>query len=136
MVSNLVKSAIVFAFSGLHHDAGSLIMALDKVGRGEPVRAAQLLSLSPFFMIQPLGLVIEALVSKAWRAHKRRRGYPPSQHASTFERAVGFVWTWLWLGWTAGFFVQGMAESGVWRSWPGAVHWSIATPVYKWIVDM
>ncbi|WOO76886.1 uncharacterized protein LOC62_01G000499 [Vanrija pseudolonga] len=134
MASNLIKSAIVFAFSGLHHDVGSLVMALDKVRRGEPVRAAQLLSLSPFFMIQPLGLVIEALVSKAWRAYKRRRGYPPSQHASTFERAVGFVWTWLWLGWTAGFFVQGMAESGVWRYWPGTVHWSVVTPVYKWIV--
>lgn len=114
---NLVKSFIVFGFSGLHHDWGSFTMMLDAVGRGETVQWLTLFSLSPFFLAQPLALAFEAVVKKRWRAFKHARGWPPGP-ASTFECAIGFAWTWIWLGWTAGWFVQGMSRLGVYRHWP------------------
>jgi hypothetical protein len=116
--ANLFKSLVVFTVSGLHHDWGSFVMLLDAVGRGEDVRWRTLFSLSPFFLAQPIALAIEAVVKQRWRSYKKAHGWAPAQ-LTLFERIVGFTWTWLVLGWTAGWFVQGMARLHVWPHYPG-----------------
>lgn len=123
ILSNLIKSALVFGFSALHHDYSSILMMLDAIGDG---RAASLepsmaLSLTPFFCCQPIGIAIEAAVKRVWRSQRKHFSSP---WISTFECAIGFVWTWVWLGWTARFFVQGMARLGVWVRYPDHVHFT------------
>lgn len=120
--ANLFKSLVVFTFSGLHHDCGSVVMMLDAVGRGEEVRWRTLFSLSPFFIAQPVALAVEAVVKQRWRKYKKARGLAPG--LTLAERIVGFTWTWLVLGWTAGWFVQGMAGLHVWPHWPGKTFYS------------
>lgn len=117
-LTNLFKSFVVFTFSGLHHDWGSLVLMLDAAGRGETVQWRTLFSLSPFFILQPVALAFEVVVKRQWRAFKHSQGWPHAQ-LSTFERLVGFTWTWVWLGWSAGYFVQGMSTIGVWQHGPG-----------------
>jgi hypothetical protein len=96
---------------------------LDAVGRGETVRWRDLFSLSPFFVAQPVALAFEAVIKHRWRKFKHSRGFQPGS-LITLERVVGFIWTWLWLGWTAGWFVEGMSRLGVWRHWPGKTYMS------------
>jgi len=124
VLTNLFKSCIVFAVSGLHHDCGSFVMLLDAVGRGEQVRWRTLFSLSPFFIAQPFALAVEAIVKKRWRKFKHTRGWAHNPTLTTFERVVGFIWTWVWLGWTAGWFVEGMSRLSVWHHWPGKTYLS------------
>lgn len=122
---NLAKSLIVFTLSGLHHDYGSFIRLLDAVGRGDP--CFRVMKLTPFFAIQPLALAFEAVAKHRWRAVKRaqwgadyktRAGAVPAW-VGVMERVVGLVWMWMFLGWSAGWFVEGLSQMGVWRPWPG-----------------
>ncbi|WWC95538.1 hypothetical protein V866_002403 [Kwoniella sp. B9012] len=115
--SNLIKSFITFLLSGLNHDAGSLALLIKNHPRTEPVYLNDLFRLTPFFILQPVGLALEALVKSIYRSNKKRfvdRGKEPSWLVFT-ERLIGFVWTWTWLGWTARYFVEGMAHLGAYR---------------------
>lgn len=131
VVSNLIKSGIVFACSALHHDYSSVLMMLDAIGRGEgaSLQPSMALSLAPFFCFQPLGIAAEAAVKRVWRTQRARF---KGRWLTTFERVIGFTWTWLWLGWTAQFFVEGMARLGVWRVFPGYEYFTVLGGV--WLV--
>ncbi|KAL7422971.1 hypothetical protein Q5752_002269 [Cryptotrichosporon argae] len=150
--SNLAKSVIVFLVSGLMHDWGTLVLTLDAVGRGEPRAWADALVLTPFFAVQPAGLVVEAIVKRLWRSFKRdHSGHGPRKASEDgtgaaaekvpvtpalvlVERAVGFVWTWVWLGYTARHFVEGMCRIGVWEH-DGPLFSPAARVIYgKWLV--
>ncbi|KAL7418533.1 hypothetical protein Q5752_006991 [Cryptotrichosporon argae] len=109
---NFIKSSLVFVVSGLMHDAGSLVLAIRAAGRGAAPGWTDVFVLTPFFAVQPIGLVVEALARRAWRRVRPATG----ARFVTLERAVGFAWTWAWLGYTAAAFVEGVARLGVWDS--------------------
>ncbi|WVR08190.1 hypothetical protein IAU60_005236 [Kwoniella sp. DSM 27419] len=139
MLQNLVKSFIVFVLSGLVHDAGSLSMIMKlghPKGRHYVVYLSDVFRLTPFFMVQPVGLAVEAMVKSTWRGWKAKRhpewkrvtlkgtsgasqtGNPGGGEPAWLvylERAVGFAWTWIWLGWTARWWVEGLAQLGRFR---------------------
>lgn len=116
VAANLIKSAITFTLSGLHHDCSSLLLLLDKMGRGEKELPLGLM-VTPFFMIQPLGLVVEALVKRRWRVIRKSLGLPePAIRAIEF--VIGNTWTWVWLGWTARWYVRCLSEIGAYQPFP------------------
>ncbi|KLT41265.1 hypothetical protein CC85DRAFT_236637, partial [Cutaneotrichosporon oleaginosum] len=115
--ANLVKSVLVFTFSGVFHDISSLVLLLDALGRGESIDPRHVISLAPFFIVQPIAIAAEALLVPRYRAIKRARGIPRHGEGALLtlaERTLGFAYVWVWLGWTAGWFVEGMARLGVW----------------------
>ncbi|WVQ79255.1 hypothetical protein IAT38_001351 [Cryptococcus sp. DSM 104549] len=126
MAENLIKSLAVFTLSGLQHDCGTLALLL-KTRPEKALVLGDVLLLTPFFVMQPLALAAEAGVKTAWRgwkfaAHPEwRRGAGGKGGGEPgwlvfIERLVGFVWTWVWLGWSAMWFVDGLAGSGAY--WP------------------
>lgn len=118
MVVNLAKSVIVFLLSGLHHDYASIVLLLDAIGRGDAPFSA--INLTPFFVVQPLALAAEAIFKHMWRAFKRRVGLKETPALREAERVVALVWMWVFLGWSAGWFVEGMSRIGVWRQFPNS----------------
>ena len=118
---------------------------------------------TPFFVVQPLALAVEAIVKRQWRAWKLRRlpqwlldsnkqrqlvterkaaagtqdkrtdGSAEPARLVFAERLIGFVWTWVWLGWSARWFVSGLPRSGIFKRVDRqADQWS---PVGKWVWD-
>jgi hypothetical protein len=140
MWTNLFKSTLVFTFSGLHHDLSSVLMLLDALGRGETINPRFVISLAPFFLVQPVAIAAEALLVPRYRAMKRKRGiqrHGEGPLLTLVERAVGFAYVWVWLGWTAHWFVEGMARIGVWPLYPTqplAFHISPFMPLWKTIM--
>lgn len=140
MWSNLVKSVLVFTFSGLFHDYSSLLLLLDALGRGDPVDPRHLISLAPFFILQPVAIALEAVLVPKYRRWKHSRGirrHGEGPLHTLLERALGFAYVWIWLGWTAGWFVEGMARIGVWpvyEPWPAPFYISLWAPVWKAIM--
>lgn len=140
MWANLLKSVLVFTFSGLFHDYSSLLLLLDALGRGESIDPSHLISLAPFFIIQPVAIAAEALLVPKYRAFKRARGikrHGEGPLLTLLERTVGFAYVWVWLGWTAGWFVEGMARIGVWpvwQPWPMPFHISLFAPLWQAIM--
>ncbi|OCF35136.1 hypothetical protein I316_03177 [Kwoniella heveanensis BCC8398] len=150
MLQNLVKSFVVFTLSGLHHDVGSLACLIKNHPPGAPIYTHHLFRLTAFFVLQPVGLTIEALVKTLWRSWKAKAhpewkktptptsssdSSPKSSNALSggepawlirTERILGFAWTWIWLGWTARWFVEGMAQLGNYRRGEGREEfWSL-----------
>lgn len=123
VAANLIKSAITFTLSGLHHDCSSLLLLLDKMGRGEKELPLGLM-VTPFFMIQPLGLVVEALVKRRWRAVRKSLGLPEAA-IRAIEFVIGNTWTWVWLGWTARWYVRCLSEIGAYQPFPNKPIFSI-----------
>jgi hypothetical protein len=193
LVANFIKSFLVFALSGLMHDAGSLavlILRSHTLGHGATgltkgstpsaypaVKLMDALVLTPFFVIQPFGLVAEAAVRAVYRKVKAnvlgkqvivldekqseiessgkaspssdpkpmrlaRESPGPRQSSdpkcvpihvwaarlTTVERAVGFAWTWWFLGWSAAWFIEGLVGLGCYTrvqyEWE-ALEWSL-----------
>ncbi|WVW86750.1 hypothetical protein I302_108804 [Kwoniella bestiolae CBS 10118] len=122
MVQNLIKSFITFLLSGIIHDVGSLALLLKNRSSGDTIYLNDVLRLTPFFIVQPFALAIEALIKTCWRTWKSRKhpswkrgkGGEPGWLVTT-ERLIGFIWTWVWLGFTARPFVEGMAQLGAYR---------------------
>jgi hypothetical protein len=120
-LTNLVKSFCVFALTGCIHDWASYFLLYHT----NPAIGVQTwkwtdgLVTMPFFVIQPLGLTIEAAVKARWRGWKRARhaDWKAGEPAwlVLLERVLGLIWTWTWLGWTAGWFIQGLAKIGYYR---------------------
>ncbi|WVW86770.1 hypothetical protein I302_108824 [Kwoniella bestiolae CBS 10118] len=125
---NLIKSFITFLLSGLNHDIGSLALIIKNHPRSHPVYLNELFRLTPFFVLQPVGLAFEALIKHVYRSSKKRyiqRGMEPNW-LIFLERLVGFVWTWTWLGWSARYFVEGMVMLGAYRRDGGRdLYWSL-----------
>jgi len=125
MLSNFLKSLIVFALTGLHHDIPSYFLQLHTAPAGEPITLAQTFSTTTFFLLQPLALAAEAFVKRNWRSWKDRahpewaKGEKEPKWLVTVERTIGFVWTWWWLGHTARYFVVGLTKAGMYRHKPG-----------------
>ena len=121
ILSNTVKSFIVFTLSGLTHDIGTfnLIWA----AKGSNFEWREIFVLTPFFTVQPIAIVLEAVVKGLYRRTKRRVKPEWSKAQPgwlTFlERLLGFVWTWVFLGWSAKWFVDGMTKIGVFRRGDG-----------------
>ncbi|BEJ06645.1 hypothetical protein CcaverHIS641_0311670 [Cutaneotrichosporon cavernicola] len=138
--SNLIKSVLVFTLSGLYHDISSVLLLLDALGRRETINARDVLSLSPFFLVQPIAIAAEAFLVPRFRAIKRARGIQRHDEGpllTLVERAAGFAYVWLWLGWSAGFFVDGMARLGVWPVWEATLlGWNASLFVPLWKVIM
>lgn len=118
-LSNFVKSVIVFALSGFVHDCATYSLLLLNANPGQVPQLRQAFVLTPFFLVQPFALVIEALGKMQYRKWKTRaypnwqeRGHPYPAHVKRFELVVGFVLTWVWLGWSAGWFVEGLTKGG------------------------
>ena len=158
VLSNLIKSLIVFTLTGLIHDQSVYWMYKWYTFPGSPwlietpqnskgkwindeLKWTDAMVTTPFFVIQPLALAVEAIVKRQWRAWKLRR-HPQwllnsnkrrldsGSNARTaaqvndgadavepawlvfVERLIGFVWTWVWLGWSARWFVTGFASIG------------------------
>ena len=121
MLSNLIKSLCVFALSGAIHDFGTVIittytspsLSLAKM------RVSDMLVTTPFFISQPFALAVEAATKTTWRRWKGRhypqwnQGQQEPEWLVFVERLVGFVWTWTWVGWTAGWYVGGLPRAGV-----------------------
>lgn len=133
VAANLIKSAITFTLSGLHHDCSSLLLLLDKMGRGEKELPLGLM-VTPFFMIQPLGLVVEALVKRRWRSVRKALPLPePALRAIEF--VIGNTWTWVWLGWTARWYVRCLSEIGAYQPFPNKPIFSITELAWDYFHD-
>lgn len=131
--ANLIKSIVTFTLSGVHHDYGTLVLLLDQIGRGERSAIAwtEVFGVTSFFVIQPFGLVLEAIVKRQWRVVKRKQVF--SERAASFiEFVLGNTWTWVWLGWTAGWYVRTLTEVGSYRAFPGKPMFSITETVWDW----
>ncbi|WRT69570.1 uncharacterized protein IL334_006558 [Kwoniella shivajii] len=117
MIQNLIKSLITFLLSGLNHDVGSLALILKNHPKNQAVYLSDVMRLTPFFVLQPFALAVEALFKTLWRRLKSKsymKGQEPTW-LTFMERIIGFIWTWVWLGYTARYFVEGMAQLGVYR---------------------
>ncbi|WVF68562.1 hypothetical protein IAT40_003331 [Kwoniella sp. CBS 6097] len=144
MVQNLLKSMVVFILSGLHHDVGSLACLIKNHPPGTPIYSYHLFRFTPFFVVQPIGLTIEALVKTRWRSWKAKAHPEWKKEAQGepawliwTERILGFAWTWIWLGWTARWFVEGMAQLGNYRRDGGREQfWSLFGGLFygKWFI--
>jgi hypothetical protein len=66
-----------------------------------------------FFMSQPVAITFEDLVLWAWSQVRRDR----RPRARRFERAVGFVWTFVWFSLTLHVYIRGLLEAEVARDW-------------------
>ncbi|WWD20169.1 hypothetical protein CI109_104645 [Kwoniella shandongensis] len=132
MLQNLIKSLIVFGISGLHHDLGVLKLFWKFAPPGARMTLRERYILTPFFFVQPLALAVEAAVKTSWRGWKlkthpewKKGGEGEPGWLVLLERAIGFAWTWIWLGWTAGWFVEGLANMGAFRQTEDEVWFSL-----------
>ncbi|WWC65983.1 uncharacterized protein I303_108605 [Kwoniella dejecticola CBS 10117] len=120
MIENLIKSFLTFLLSGFNHDVGSfaLILKNNRPQLGQTTYLTDIFRLTPFFVVQPIGLAVEAFFKTNYRKTKTRfrvfKGKEPNWSVFV-ERLIGFIWTWTWLGWTARFFVEGMVQLGSYR---------------------
>ena len=117
-LSNFLKSLIVFTLSGLVHDCGTMSLILLRTPLDKPLNLDRVLALTPFFVLQPFALVAEAVLKAQYRQRKskaypnwRTEGIP--RNLVFMERLVGFTLTWVWLGWSAGWFVEGLTKHGM-----------------------
>lgn len=136
---NLVKSFCVFALTGIIHDYAYYLVLfhLHDQSFWKTWRWTDTIISTKFFISQPFGIAFEAVVKKAWRRWKRGRGLAAENDGwlAFVERLIGFVWTWTFLGWTAGWFVEGMAFfGGHRRDESQGLFWSLAGGVMygKW----
>lgn len=131
--ANLIKSMVTFTLSGVHHDYGTLVLLLDQIGHGERSAIAwtDVFGVTPFFVVQPFGLVLEAVVKRQWRVIKKKEVV--SERAASFiEFVLGNTWTWVWLGWTAGWYVRTLTEIGTYRAFPDKPIFSITEALWDW----
>ena len=132
MFTNFIKSIIVFALSGYIHDQGAYILLLHTHAPGKVIHWTDAIVFTPFFIVQPFGLAFEAAIKFVWRSWKARN-FPgwidirlPDTQPSWLvfmERLIGFIWTWWWLGWTAGWFIQAAADIGLYTRLPNEKVW-------------
>ena len=113
LLPNLVKSLLVFTLTGLIHEAGNLSVGpvLEKLhshSRSVPLIGTTTL----FFAVQPIGIALEAVVKRFWRQWKTTHPGLSLGLGLEVERAVGFCWTWWWLGTTAGWVVEDWSKRG------------------------
>jgi hypothetical protein len=115
-IVNLLKSLIVFGIQGIVHDLANVPVALTNTGgRFTKSTIHQSLGLVTFFIVQPLALAAEAVFKiyyRSWRARHWAKTSPPAWFESV-ERGVAFLAVWVWLSWSAGWFVDTMGRLGV-----------------------
>ncbi|GFZ50076.1 hypothetical protein JCM24511_07829 [Saitozyma sp. JCM 24511] len=116
MLSNFIKSLIVFALCGWMHDQASYALLHRIASPGDKVNWVDALGTIPFFVAQPFAIAVETFIKRQWRKVKSRQ-YPGGtpDWLVFWERLVGFAATWWWLGWSARWFVVGLTRAGVWR---------------------
>lgn len=120
-LTNLIKSLCVFALTGISHDYGFyfIMYFTDPHTHGKTWVWSDALVTTPFFVCQPLGIVVEAVVKKKWRAWKLKHrpewtaGEP--RWFAFCEQVFAFAWTWIFFGWTAGWYVDGVARTGMFK---------------------
>lgn len=124
LLANLTKSLLVFTLTGLLHECGNL-----SVGPVLPALHSHTTSLpligttTLFFAVQPVAIGAEAIVKGFWRQWKGKDGGKLGKHTQTLERAVGFCWTWWWLGTTAGWVVEDWSKRGFYSA--KLAEWSV-----------
>ena len=159
-LNNLIKSVLVFTLTGLHHDQSMYLILRWYNYPGSPWLASTPkdaitpgpnpymkwtdgLITTPFFAVQPLALVVEAVVKRQWRAWKVRNhpewfgvhkpngisngvanGHAPRRTGEPdwlvfVERLINFTFTWVWLGWSAAPFVAGLPKTGALKRMTG-----------------
>jgi len=129
MLSNFIKSLLVFTLTGWLHDTACIILLLRTVPSRPDLQWRDAMVTTPFFLYQPFGLALEAAVQSTWRGWKAKR-HPAWRRVKPvrekgidaepdwlrlLEKGVGLVWTWVWLGWTARYWVEGLCQVGVFR---------------------
>lgn len=121
-LSNLIKSVCVFALTGWIHDYPLYFLMHHTMPRGS-WSWTDAIQTTPFFVSQPFGIALESAVKSTWRGWKgkNRPEWREKEPDSVVfcERLIGFVWTWTWLGWTAGWFVDGLVRLGYYRRGDG-----------------
>jgi len=124
MLANLLKSLIVFTMTAGIHEQACFILLLHTNPAGKTVHWTDAIVTTPFFVLQPFALAFEAAVKSAWRGwkikHHSNWRKSNTKHAEPawlvfLERLVGFVWTWWWIGWSAGWFVRAVTRIGLFR---------------------
>lgn len=133
VMANFIKSVVTFTMSGVHHDYGTVILLLDQLGRGErkAISWTDVFGVTPFFFVQPFGLALEAIVKRQWRGVKKKQMVSEST-ASFIEFVLGNTWTWVWLGWTAGWYVRTLTEIGAYQAFPGKPIFSITETLWDY----
>ncbi len=141
MLTNFIKSLLVFTLTGWIHDQACYIVLLHTTPPGKAVHWTDAIVTTPFFIAQPFALAVEAAIISVWRGWKAKH-HPSWREPNSgvvapawlvfVERLVGFIWTWWWLGWTAGWFIEAVTKVGLYRrggdqqEWPsffGGVLW-------------
>ena len=99
------------------HDVGAYVLTFHNGRRGinTPFGWSDFILTTPFFVLQPFALAAEEIVKGRWRSWKRARGEDGGDRWVLFERLVGFVWTWVWLGWSAQWYIKGWVGIGHYR---------------------
>ncbi|CAG9988256.1 unnamed protein product [Clonostachys byssicola] len=87
----------VFLASGLFHVAIDISSGIDAKHSGA----------IPFFLIQPVGLMVEDLIIKIAISLGRNPDHTPS----ITERCIGAVWFGLWMAWTAPAYLYPVLNS-------------------------
>jgi hypothetical protein len=132
-LANFTKSFMVFLVGGLLHDVGT--WALFKNWDKE-YGFWDCMVLTPFFVLQPFALAFEAIFKKNYRAIKRHYIKEDPKWLSNTEHFITFAWTWIWLGWSAKYWVEGLAKIGFWnREAPRPLKPSLVGGLYdgKWL---
>lgn len=119
MLGKVVQAIVVFFVSGCVHASGSLMLSARSEG-AKPVTGAML-----FFMVQPIGIMIEMGVRAWWKQATRGQEKDKETEKKALPvwvlGAVRFVWVHVWFYFTAGLLVDDFARSGVWTFEPLSV---------------
>jgi len=120
------QALIVFFVSGCVHASGSLMLSARRE-EARPVRGAM-----AFFVVQPLGVVLEMAGKMAWKRMMSGGGNGTSEEdkrrnmdkkekevvPTWLMGALRFTWVHAWFYFTAGLLVDDFARSGVWTFEP------------------
>jgi hypothetical protein len=139
VIANLIKSLLVFTATGLFHEFAGFVVTPGHAPastRPAPHPGLRFGATTLFFAVQPLGIAVESLLKKRWRAYKNARGPGDTPRVTTFERMIGFMLVWWWLGWTAGWVVEEWSKLGLFAVDPSIPRWSLATPLWRAAISL
>ncbi|KAF7974748.1 hypothetical protein HWV62_11329 [Athelia sp. TMB] len=123
----LVPYAVtIFAFSALLHILLMYRIDMHVPAAVDPTRTLFDTSILKFFLVQPLGLLIEALFVLPLI------GRLPAG----WQTSAGRIWTWAWMLWTGRYWSDVWVHRGFWEPQERAVGWSVVRGVLygKWAI--